>query len=52
MSIEKVKSGGQSHRMSLLIDVEMGRPIEAEVSVAFPSTQGNLSIFVVRSDDD
>ena len=45
MSIEKVKSGGQSHRMSLLMDVEMGRPIEAEVSAALSSSQGDLHLF-------
>jgi hypothetical protein len=31
LSLEKVNAGQASHRMSLLIDVEMGRPIEAEV---------------------
>jgi hypothetical protein len=31
LSMEKVNAGQASHKMSLLIDVEMGRPIEAEV---------------------
>jgi len=31
LSLEKVNAGQASHKMSLLIDVEMGRPIEAEV---------------------
>jgi 2-dehydropantoate 2-reductase len=34
LSLEKVNAGQASHRMSLLIDVEMGRPIEAEVRLA------------------
>jgi len=34
LSLEKVNAGQKSHKMSLLIDVEMGRPIEAEVRAA------------------
>ena len=30
-SVAKMKSSGGGHKMSLLIDVELGRPIEVEV---------------------
>lgn len=33
MSLDKVKQGLPPHRMSLLVDIEYGRPFEVEVSV-------------------
>ena len=32
MSVEKAKQGLQPHKMSLLVDIEYGRPFEVEVS--------------------
>ena len=34
MSVEKAKQGLQPHKMSLLVDIEYGRPFEVEVSWA------------------
>lgn len=39
MSLDKVKQGLPPHRMSLLVDIEYGRPFEVEVSRPGPLYQ-------------
>jgi len=49
MSVKKYNEGGQPHKMSLLIDVELSRPIEVEVSYSSSHIFAFVSAYTIRT---